>query len=238
MHLFNLGSSKKKWVGYIVIIFRQALVLFFIKFQMITFVELAYHDISRSQRVEYVVSYILSTVVTGLFMLEVARAYKLVKKGYTKKVIESPEFNSEERHMHQIWTADLKEKEKYNGNTYMIRDRLRWVSFQLIIAGLQKLPMFQISLIMFIQLVYVMAIYKENYRFRIYKSLGMKIKYVLQEIAIVIFLVILTIFTAVKSESFRKSQAFFALETVIIVAVFVAIGSELIAIGWSVKDSI
>jgi uncharacterized BrkB/YihY/UPF0761 family membrane protein len=68
--------------------------------------------------------------------------------------------------------------------------------------------------------------------------MGMKIKYVLQEIGIVIFLIILTIFTAIQSENFRKSQTFFALETVIIVAVFVAIGSEVISIGWSVYDTV
>ena len=85
---------------------------------------------------EYVISYILSILTTSVFMLETIRAYFLVKQGYSKRQIEHPDFNFELKHLHQIWTADLKEKEKYNGNTYMIRDRARWICFQLIIAGL------------------------------------------------------------------------------------------------------
>jgi hypothetical protein len=57
-------------------------------------------------------------------------------KRYTKKQVERRLFNYENMVMHDNWTRGLDEKSKEQGNTFMVRERLRWTLFQAIIAGL------------------------------------------------------------------------------------------------------
>ena len=140
--------------------------------------------------------------------------------------------------MFNSWTADLKPKEKTRGNTYMIRDRIRWSLLQLFIAGLQSFEVAQILGITIIDLVYVIIIFREIKGKRVFKSVGVKIKYVFQEIAILAFLVVLSVFGVVTSQEFRQTGFFSFLEWVVIIGVGVAIGAELIAVFWTIAAAI
>jgi hypothetical protein len=75
-------------------------------------------------------------IFNSLLNIELIRAWLIVKKGYSDKQLEDQEFDLEVKWMFNSWTADLKPKEKLKGNTYMIRDRIRWSLFQLCVAGL------------------------------------------------------------------------------------------------------
>lgn len=95
-------------------------------------IELSMHNIVISQPFKYQVSYILSMVYSSTLIIELLRAYDLLGKKYKEEELE---FNFELKLMHRDWTKDLKKSEKDKGNTFMIRDRVRWTLFQIVIAG-------------------------------------------------------------------------------------------------------
>lgn len=201
---------------------------------MVTFVELGYHQINTDQSFRFKSSYVLSTLLTNFFVLELVRAYVLLKKKKQLKEIESENFNYEQRLLHEAWTHELKESEREKGNTYMLRDRLRWTGFQLMVAGLQKLPVFQITLITFLDVIYVGLITRENFQKRTFKNVAVKLKIIVQESSILVFLIVLTIFSCVQGQKFKTSQVYSGLEILVIVSVFLTIGTEVICSVWNI----
>ena len=75
----------------------------------------------------------------------------------------------------------------------MVRERVRWSLFQLGIVGLQGLPRAQILFISLLQLGYFILIAVESKRDRIFKSIWLKMKVLFQELAIMVFLVVLCV---------------------------------------------
>lgn len=140
--------------------------------------------------------------------------------------------------MYNSWTQDLKEKEKLKGNTFMVRNRVRWSLFQVIIAGLNTFETAQICIITAIDLAYVIYEFREIVKRRIFRSVGVKIKYIFQEVAIIFFLVVLTIFAIGRGEKFRNSGFAQVLSVIVLVAVLVAIFSEVIAVVWNLVLSV
>ena len=132
--------------------------------------------------------------------------------------------------MHDNWTRGLNEKSKEQGNTFMVRERLRWTLFQAIIAGLQPLPILQVTLLTLLDLAYLVILFRESTKSKIFESIFLQIKVVVQECAIFTFLVVLNIFAFAKDPNTRTSQLFGLLEIIVVVAVFVAIACELIVI--------
>lgn len=183
-------------------------------------------------------SYILSILFASLLNVELIRAWAIVKKCYTEEQLKKEGFDLEVKWMFESWTADLKSKEKEKGNTYMIKDRIRWSLFQLFIAGLQSLEVAQITSITLIDLLYFIAIYKDIFKRRTFESLGVKIKYVFQEVAILTFLTVLSIFAIFDSKEFRQTGLFKFLEVLVIIGVIVAIGAEVVAVIWGIIDAI
>lgn len=95
-------------------------------------IELGMHNIAIPQPFKYQASYFISALYSSTLIIELLRAYDLLGKRYKEGELE---FNFELKLMHNDWTKDLKQSEKDKGNTYMIRDRVRWTLFQIVIAG-------------------------------------------------------------------------------------------------------
>lgn len=87
-----------------------------------------------------------------------------------------------------------------------------------------------------IDFIYVTIIYKENIAKRTFASLGVKIKYVVQELSILTFLVVLSIFAVIDTDGFKKSTIYAVLEIVVVVAVFLSIAAELFSVVWLVME--
>ena len=121
--LFKLGDNSSNVVKIYIKIQRIVLQSFFIKFQLITLTELALHDITVTQPFKYVASFILSLAFQQILLIELIRAYLLVKYRYTAKQVESRKFDYEKRLMYLFWTKNLEEKEKDKGNIYLVRER-------------------------------------------------------------------------------------------------------------------
>ncbi len=86
---------------------------------------------------KYKVSYYLSLVFSQLLIIELIRAYIVVKKCVpTKKVKEDKSINFEFKQMHNFWTEGLDDEEVERGNSYLIWERARWVILQAVIGGL------------------------------------------------------------------------------------------------------
>lgn len=68
---------------------------------MVTFVELCYHEITAPQSLRFQSSYILSIILTNLFVVELARAYMLLAKKKPLVKISSDGFDYEQRLLHQ-----------------------------------------------------------------------------------------------------------------------------------------
>lgn len=98
--------------------------------------------------------------------------------------------------------------------------------------------MAQITCITLVDIIYFIIIIKEKASQRTFKSLGVKLKYLFQEAAILTFLIVLTIFGLFKSQQFRETKFYSFLEWVVIVGVGVAIGAELIAVFWTISAAI
>lgn len=89
-----------------------------------------------------------------------------------------------------------------------------------------------------IDVVYFILISREIAKKRTFKSLGVKLKVMFQEVAILTFLVVLTAFAIFKSQQFRESKFYSLLEWVVIVGIGVAIGAELISVFWTIYGAI
>lgn len=93
-------------------------------------------------------------------------------------------------------------------------------------------------MITIVDIIYILLVFKEITGRRTFSSIGVKIKHIFQEIAILIFLVVLTVFAIVTSSEFRSTNFFKFLEVLVVICVIMAIGAEVIALFWSITVSI
>lgn len=73
--------------------------------------------------------------VTAVIMVEFIRAWLVVRK----KNVDVEKTNSENYEkglILQYWTRHLDESARKKGDTFMVRDRVRWTIFQVILVGL------------------------------------------------------------------------------------------------------
>lgn len=140
--------------------------------------------------------------------------------------------------MKKYWTRHLNEKEQKSGNTYMVRDRIRWILFQIALVGLQMNSAFQICLITMIQVIYLVIISREIKQKAIFSNYGTLIQYLFSEYAILVFLIVLSIFSLLQNTSFYDSKTYDAMQRVVLVAVFVAIVAQVISVIWGIVFSI
>ena len=139
---------------------RVILQSFYIKFQLITMTELNLHDITVQQPLKYYLSFILNLAFQQIVIIELIRAYMVLREKHTQKNMERISFDKEKKQIHAFWTKGLKQKEIDRGNTFFVRQSIRWSLIQLEIVGLQGIPIAQISLIALTQLVYFVLILK------------------------------------------------------------------------------
>jgi predicted membrane protein len=69
-------------------------------------------------------------------------------------------------------------------------------------------------------------------------SLWLKLKYLFQEAAILVFLVVLCLFNYAENTELRHSKTFEVLEIVVIVAVIFAIACEILLMIYTIYDAI
>ena len=129
MWIFGIGKKKNIVARILVLIVKNIFFIFFVKLQLIAFVELGCHNVRRAQSANFIVSYIISMLFCQLMAIEIMRAWILAKRRYKKEELEKVGFDGEIRWMYNSWTSDLKEKEKKRGNTFMVRNRIRWSIF-------------------------------------------------------------------------------------------------------------
>ena len=99
-----------------------------VNLQLISLTQLALHDIRRETQGQYIFSYILSLLVTVVITLDFIRAWIIVgRKNFTVESLS--EINYEHGLIKKYWTRHLDETAQQNGNTFMVRDRVRWTVF-------------------------------------------------------------------------------------------------------------
>lgn len=104
----------------------------------------------------------------------------------------------------------------------------------MIIAGLNTFEVAQICLITAIDLIYIIYEFREIVQRRTFRTMGIKIKYIFQELAILVFLIVLTIFAiGGRGNEFMKSSFAQVLGVILVVAILVAICSEIISLVWN-----
>lgn len=211
--------------------------MFFVKMQFIAITELAFHDIGRSREAKFIYSYCLSWLVFSITALELLRAYYMVKLKNTdyEKMNED---DSELAAIWKVWTKDLSEKEKKEGNIYMVSNRARWTVIQIAVGGLQRLPVVQIWLIIVVNIFYLFKTAKMTFREDVFAYYGMRIRYIGQELAIMTFLVVLGIFALLQNTAFTKSGLYSVLQVLVVIAVVVAIFSEVVGTVWGLVNSV
>lgn len=162
--------------------------------QFVSLTQLALHNIREETQGEYIYGYLLSIAVTTVISLEFVRAWMIVSRKNVD-LEKLKEEHHEQSMIRQYWTRHLDEQAQKHGDTYMVRDRLRWTVFQVALVGLQMNSALQISLIAVVQILYVILIMKESKEKQVFKNLGTKIQYICQESAILTFLLVLTLFS-------------------------------------------
>ena len=88
--------------------------------------ELAVHDITVTQPYQYITSYLVSIGFLQVSVIELLRAYNLLKERHSEKEMQSIRYCHEKKLMHVFWTEGLKKSEINKGNTYLVRERARW----------------------------------------------------------------------------------------------------------------
>ena len=93
MWIFGIGKKKNIVAKIFVLIVKNIFFIFFVKLQLIAFVELGCHNIRKSQSPNFKVSYIISILFCQLMALEIFRALALVKRRYKKEELEHEDFD-------------------------------------------------------------------------------------------------------------------------------------------------
>ena len=233
----GVGQSKKTAAKIFVFIQRQFFLIFVINLQLLSLTELALHDISKKTQGKFIYSYILSWTVTSIITLEFIRAWQIVR-GTKETVEELKQSNYEKGMIKAYWTRHLDNSEVQKGNTFMIRDRARWTVFQISLVGLQKNSVMQICLITGVQILYIIVVSKEVGRKKVLSNFGLNIQYFFTELAILVFLLVLCIFSFLQNTDFQDSRSYSAMQTIVIVAVFVAISTQVISVVWGIFHKI
>jgi steroid 5-alpha reductase family enzyme len=78
----------------------------------------------------------------------------------------------------------------------------------------------------------------ESIKHRIFKSIWVKLRVVFQELAILVFLVVLCIFSFVQNSTLKNSVSFERLDLVVIVAILIAIGCEVMSMIYTLFDAL
>lgn len=174
-----------------------------------------------------------------LFVIEIIRAWIVIKKGHTVKE-EKEELIPDYEHVliMRLWTSDISEAHRKLGNTLMIRSRIRWAIFMTLVSGFYSMPILQIVLITLVQIVYCVHSYHELTDRKCFESVTKWLKHTLQEVSILIFLVILTLFQTINTQGFKNSRIYSVLEWFIIVGVILAIVAEFLTILQGVYDGV
>ena len=94
------------------------------------------------------------------------------------------------------------------------------------IAGLHGLQRAQISFITITQLVFFLITVFENRKKRIFRSFWLEMKLLFQELAILVFLVVLCVFSLQQKQDIISSRLSWGLEFVVIITVTIAITCE------------
>lgn len=89
-----------------------------------------------------------------------------------------------------------------------------------------------------IQLIYLVIILREIKHKAIFSNYGTLIQYLFSESAILVFLIVLSIFSLLQNTSFYDSKTYDAMQQVAFVAVFVAIVAQVISVIWGIVFSI
>ena len=125
---------------------------FFIKFMFVSFTELGLHNVIITQPWYYRVSYITSLVVINIYVFEILMVWQIVKLKITEK--EALKMSFRVQLAHEEYTRYMHPDQIKAGNTFLIKDKIRWFIIFLMISSLQLLNRSQAFFIFLVDLVY------------------------------------------------------------------------------------
>lgn len=85
---------------------------------------------------------------------------------------------------------------------------------------------------------YLASVFRDVKSRRVFKNLGIKLKYIFQETAILVFILLLAVFSYLKNTNFIGSGVARSMQKVVIVMVLVAIVSEALSAIWTLFCSL
>ena len=112
---------------------------FFIQYQFICTAELAFHDLKKEQPWYMRASWILSLLIYLILTLEVIRGWHFANKGIEMKPELAHKYTHEEKSMFTVWMNTLDPECAKLGNTFQVKERIRWCVFQILVVTLQIL---------------------------------------------------------------------------------------------------
>lgn len=163
-------KNETKVFKIIAYIFRILFSLLIFDYQIVAVAEIAIHDYSKEQPMAYKMSYIWSGLIFFIIIFEIVQAYmtfsKKQEKKYKKHTIQeinswtekSPLISYDQELYYNEMTEGLSDREKTRGNTIILDSIVHFLLLQIIIATLQLTPVFQVTLIMVIELCYMMRL--------------------------------------------------------------------------------
>lgn len=204
--------------------------------EFVSLTQLAIHDIRVETLAKYRFSYFLSWAVISVIIIELLRAWEIVrKKGVSVEKLS--EENFELGMIKKKWVGELCEEEQSEGNIFMIIDKLRWSSYQILLIGLQKNYVLQVCLMVLIQIVYTISLIIKLRRKRFLESIAATIQTCVIEVAVFVFLGILTYFAFNQNDDFYESSTSKNMQKTIFVAVLIAVCAQAISVLWNIYQS-
>jgi len=238
MTCFNL--QKNFLAKMLICLFRLIFSIFYFDFQMICAAEIGGHDIKKDQPKHLYMSYFVSSCVLFIIVHDLMDAFIILKRRTLKsnrvRIDAKKDFSTSltlELYNEGMSTT-AKEKMPY----WILIEKIRFLSLQIVIAGLQMLNRFQATIIFAINLVYFTFFLKSLKKHKLYSLRIVKYKMIVQEVCIMFVLLVIWIFSFTYDKGFSDSYVYKALEIFIILCMFLAAITEFLNLMSSIISDI
>lgn len=152
------------------------------------------------------------------------RVWTIIKRGISLEEAQKMAFHIQMAHEES--TKNIHPDARKAGNTFLVKEKIRWFIIFLLISSLQLLNRTQAFLIFLVDLLYFCQAMLELKRTQVFEYWFFKFKTIAQETAILFFLSVLFIFGTTRSSGFTETKYAGYLERAVFVAVILAILAE------------
>ena len=218
--------------------------LVFFDYQLITMAEIAFMEPSKiwNKSMKFTLSLVLSIFMSLLILNEMLGAVRLINEDRNEIQKLEKAGNDElahkalspvlelvlEKYTEGIDSEELKKSNFDKYKFFVVFSNARFFVIQVVIVTLQHLNRTQSVIVLMINLTFFIYFSKAMLVAKVFESKIHKIKEIVQEICIMVFISTITLFSFTQKTSFASSKGYKLIELVTIISIVGACGTELL----------